>query len=195
MVGKKNKSSTEVSEKSTKKTKVASPKKNKLERAAEKEKLDLISKLAEVQVQLEDSKDASLRDQAEMQNILRRSERDVQNAHKYALDKFVSELLPVVDNLERALKTIDSDNKELKVLGEGVELTLKSFQDALERHNVLSVDPKGEVFNPDLHQAMSILEESSAAPNTVIDVFQKGYTLNGRLVRPAMVVVAKGENQ
>ena len=194
MVGKKNKSSTEVSEKSTKKTKVASPKKNKLERAAEKEKLDLISKLAEVQVQLEDSKDASLRDQAEMQNILRRSERDVQNAHKYALDKFVSELLPVVDNLERALKTIDSDNKELKVLGEGVELTLKSFQDALERHNVLSVDPKGEVFNPDLHQAMSILEESSAAPNTVIDVFQKGYTLNGRLVRPAMVVVAKGEN-
>ena len=195
MVGKKNKSSTEVSEKSTKKTKVASPKKNKLERAAEKEKLDLISKLAEVQVQLEGSKDASLRDQAEMQNILRRSERDVQNAHKYALDKFVSELLPVVDNLERALKTIDSDNKELKVLGEGVELTLKSFQDALERHNVLSVDPKGEVFNPDLHQAMSILEESSAAPNTVIDVFQKGYTLNGRLVRPAMVVVAKGENQ
>tara|TARA_B110000444_G_C18665254_1_gene512661 strand:+ start:40 stop:627 length:588 start_codon:yes stop_codon:yes gene_type:complete len=195
VVGKKNKSSTEVSEKSTKKTKVASPKKNKLERAAEKEKLDLISKLAEVQVQLEDSKDASLRDQAEMQNILRRSERDVQNAHKYALDKFVSELLPVVDNLERALKTIDSDNKELKVLGEGVELTLKSFQDALERHNVLSVDPKGEVFNPDLHQAMSILEESSAAPNTVIDVFQKGYTLNGRLVRPAMVVVAKGENQ
>ena len=195
MVGKKNKSSTEVSEKSTKKTKVASPKKNKLERAAEKEKLDLISKLAEVQVQLEDSKDASLRDQAEMQNILRRSERDVQNAHKYALDKFVSELLPVVDNLERALKTIDSENKELKVLGEGVELTLKSFQDALERHNVLSVDPKGEVFNPDLHQAMSILEESSAAPNTVIDVFQKGYTLNGRLVRPAMVVVAKGENQ
>lgn len=195
MVGKKNKSSTEVSEKSTKKTKVASPKKNKLERAAEKEKLDLISKLAEVQVQLEDSKDASLRDQAEMQNILRRSERDVQNAHKYALDKFVSELLPVVDNLERALKTIDSDNKELKVLGEGVELTLKSFQDALERHNILSVDPKGEVFNPDLHQAMSILEESSAAPNTVIDVFQKGYTLNGRLVRPAMVVVAKGENQ
>jgi len=194
VVGKKNKSSTEVSEKSTKKTKVASPKKNKLERAAEKEKLDLISKLAEVQVQLEDSKDASLRDQAEMQNILRRSERDVQNAHKYALDKFVSELLPVVDNLERALKTIDSDNKELKVLGEGVELTLKSFQDALERHNVLSVDPKGEVFNPDLHQAMSILEESSAAPNTVIDVFQKGYTLNGRLVRPAMVVVAKGEN-
>ena len=194
MVGKKNKSSTEVSEKSTKKTKVASLKKNKLERAAEKEKLDLISKLAEVQVQLEGSKDASLRDQAEMQNILRRSERDVQNAHKYALDKFVSELLPVVDNLERALKTIDSDNKELKVLGEGVELTLKSFQDALERHNVLSVDPKGEVFNPDLHQAMSILEESSAAPNTVIDVFQKGYTLNGRLVRPAMVVVAKGEN-
>lgn len=195
MAGKKNKSTSEVTEKSIKKTKVVSSKKTKLEGAAEKEKLDLTSQLAKVEAQLEDSKDEALRNQAEMQNILRRSERDVQNAHKYALDKFVAELLPVVDNLERALKSISADNKELKALGEGVELTLKSFQGALERHNVLSVDPKGEVFNPDLHQAMSILDEPSAAPNTVIDVFQKGYTLNGRLVRPAMVVVAKGENQ
>jgi len=195
VAGKKNKSTSEVTEKSIKKTKVVSSKKTKLEGAAEKEKLDLTSQLAKVEAQLEDSKDEALRNQAEMQNILRRSERDVQNAHKYALDKFVAELLPVVDNLERALKSISADNKELKALGEGVELTLKSFQGALERHNVLSVDPKGEVFNPDLHQAMSILDEPSAAPNTVIDVFQKGYTLNGRLVRPAMVVVAKGENQ
>jgi molecular chaperone GrpE len=130
-----------------------------------------------------------------MQNIIRRSERDVQNAHKYSLDKFVAELLPVVDNLERALESIDQDKSELKSLAEGVELTLKSFQDLLERQKVVSVNPKGEIFNPDLHQAMSILEEPSVAPNTVIDVFQKGYTLNGRLVRPAMVVVAKGEAQ
>jgi molecular chaperone GrpE len=83
----------------------------------------------------------------------------------------------------------------LKSLAEGVELTLKSFQDVLERQKILPVNPKGDIFNPDLHQAMSILEDPSVSPNTVIDVFQKGYTLNGRLVRPAMVVVAKADNQ
>jgi molecular chaperone GrpE len=130
-----------------------------------------------------------------MQNIVRRSERDVQNAHKYSLDKFVAELLPVVDNLERALESLDQNESKLKSLAEGVELTLKSFQDVLERQKILPVNPKGDIFNPDLHQAMSILEDPSVSPNTVIDVFQKGYTLNGRLVRPAMVVVAKADNQ
>lgn len=140
---------------------------------------------------LASAKEQVLRTQAEMQNLRRRLERDVENAHKYALEKFVGELLPVVDNLERAIQAIDETNDEFKAVGEGIELTLKSFQDVLGRFKVAEVDPKGEPFDPELHQAMSMLELQEVQPNTVIDVFQKGYTLNGRLVRPAMVVVAK----
>tara|TARA_B110000503_G_scaffold67613_1_gene105845 strand:- start:1798 stop:2397 length:600 start_codon:yes stop_codon:yes gene_type:complete len=159
------------------------------------EESDLSLQLAKLEADLLEVKDESLRNQAEMQNILRRSERDVQNAHKYALDKFVAELLPVVDNLERALQSIDQNKEDLKSLAEGVVLTLKSFQDVLARYKVLPIDPKGEVFDPELHQAMSILEMPGSTPNTVVDVFQKGYTLNDRLVRPAMVVVAGAEKK
>jgi molecular chaperone GrpE len=159
------------------------------------EESDLSLQLAKLEADLLEAKDESLRNQAEMQNILRRSERDVQNAHKYALDKFVAELLPVVDNLERALQSIDQNKEDLKSLAEGVVLTLKSFQDVLARYKVLPIDPKGEVFDPELHQAMSILEMPGSIPNTVVDVFQKGYTLNDRLVRPAMVVVAGAEKK
>jgi molecular chaperone GrpE len=192
---KKNKEPNKAADEPIKKSKAKDPKKSKSKSSTAKKDLDLSSEVEFLSKQLIEAKDESLRNQAEMQNIIRRSERDVQNAHKYSLDKFVAELLPVVDNLERALESIDQDKSELKSLAEGVELTLKSFQDLLERQKVVSVNPKGEIFNPDLHQAMSILEEPSVAPNTVIDVFQKGYTLNGRLVRPAMVVVAKGEAQ
>jgi molecular chaperone GrpE len=192
---KKNKEPNKAADEPIKKSKAKDPKKSKSKSSTAKKDLDLSSEVELLSKQLIEAKDESLRNQAEMQNIIRRSERDVQNAHKYSLDKFVAELLPVVDNLERALESIDQDKSELKSLAEGVELTLKSFQDLLERQKVVSVNPKGEIFNPDLHQAMSILEEPSVAPNTVIDVFQKGYTLNGRLVRPAMVVVAKGEAQ
>lgn len=195
MAGKKNKEPNKAADEPIKKSKAKDPKKSKSKSSNAKKDLDLSSEVEFLSKQLIEAKDESLRNQAEMQNIIRRSERDVQNAHKYSLDKFVAELLPVVDNLERALESIDQDKSELKSLAEGVELTLKSFQDLLERQKVVSVNPKGEIFNPDLHQAMSILEEPSVAPNTVIDVFQKGYTLNGRLVRPAMVVVAKGEAQ
>jgi|TARA_B110000196_G_scaffold151328_1_gene130479 molecular chaperone GrpE len=195
VAGKKNKEPNKAADEPIKKSKAKDPKKSKSKSSTAKKDLDLSSEVEFLSKQLIEAKDESLRNQAEMQNIIRRSERDVQNAHKYSLDKFVAELLPVVDNLERALESIDQDKSELKSLAEGVELTLKSFQDLLERQKVVSVNPKGEIFNPDLHQAMSILEEPSVAPNTVIDVFQKGYTLNGRLVRPAMVVVAKGEAQ
>lgn len=147
--------------------------------------------LVQLQSELAAAKDQALRTQAEMQNLRRRVERDVENAHKYALEKFVGELLPVVDNLERAIQTMDGNNDDIKAISEGVELTLKSFQDVLVRFKVEAIDPKGQVFDPELHQAMSLLEVPGETPNTVIDVFQKGYTLNGRLVRPAMVVVAK----
>jgi len=147
--------------------------------------------LVQLQSELAAAKDQALRTQAEMQNLRRRVERDVENAHKYALEKFVGELLPVVDNLERAIQTMDGSSDDIKPISEGVELTLKSFQDVLVRFKVEAVDPKGQMFDPELHQAMSLLEVPGETPNTVIDVFQKGYTLNGRLVRPAMVVVAK----
>ncbi len=152
---------------------------------------DAVDELAKLQEELIAAKDQSLRTQAEMQNLRRRSERDVENAHKYALEKFVGELLPVVDNLERALQAIDQNDESLKALTEGVELTLKSFQDVLVRYKVEPIDPKGQPFDPEFHQAMSMLEMPEEEPNTVVDVFQKGYTLNRRLVRPAMVVVAK----
>ncbi len=137
------------------------------------------------------ARDQVIRTQAEMQNLRRRLERDVENAHKYALEKFVGELLPVVDNLERSIQAIDHSNDEFKAVGDGIELTLKSFHDVLDRFKVSAVNPKGEPFDPELHQAMSMLALKEVQPNTVVDVFQKGYTLNGRLVRPAMVVVAK----
>lgn len=154
---------------------------------------DTVSSDAQLVEQLAEAKDQVLRVQAEMQNLRRRSERDVENAHKYALEKFVGELLPVVDNLERAIQSMPEDNDEFAAVGEGVALTLKSFQDVLNRSKVEPIDPKDQPFDPELHQAMSMVEMEGVAANTVIDVFQKGYTLNGRLVRPAMVVVAKSK--
>jgi len=129
---------------------------------------------------------------ADMQNLRRRAERDVENAHKFALEKFVAELLPVVDNLERALASAKGDSEANKGVIEGVELTLKSLLDVLRRFNVEVVDPAGEPFNPERHEAMAMVPNPDAAPNTIIEVFQKGYLLNDRLVRPAMVVVASG---
>lgn len=141
--------------------------------------------------QVASAKDQVLRVQAEMQNVRRRAERDVENAHKYALDKFTADLLPVVDNLERALATIDGADEAQKGVSEGLELTLKSFMEVLSRHKIEAIDPAGQPFDADLHQAVSMVPNPDLEPNTVMDVFQKGYTLNGRLVRPAMVVVSQ----
>lgn len=153
----------------------------------------LQAKLASLAAAFESAKEQSLRSQAEAQNARRRAEQDIEKAHKYGLEKIVNDLLPVVDNLERALGVIDENNEALAPIREGIQLTLKSFIDALARHQVLTVDPQGEPFDPQLHQAISVVPNPEVEPNTVITVFQKGYTLHGRLVRPAMVVVAKGE--
>ena len=150
-----------------------------------------VSETEQLQQQVAEAKDQVLRVQAEMQNLRRRAERDVENAHKYALDKFAPELLPVVDNLERALAAIDSEDAAQKSVAEGIELTLKTFVEVLTRHKVEVVDPAGQPFDAELHQAVSAVPNPDLEPNTVMDVFQKGYTLNGRLLRPAMVVVAK----
>ncbi len=149
------------------------------------------SETEQLQQQVANANDQVLRVQAEMQNLRRRAERDVENAHKYALDKFAPELLPVVDNLERALAAIDGDDAGQKAVAEGIELTLKTFVDVLVRYKVEAVDPAGQPFDAELHQAVSMVPNADIEPNTVMDVFQKGYTLNGRLLRPAMVVVSK----
>ena len=132
-----------------------------------------------------------LRAKAEEQNAVRRASLDVEKARKFALEGFAKELLPVVDNLERAIASMDPEQENLDSVKEGVELTLKTLTTALEKNRVKVIDPEGESFNPDLHQAMAMVENKEVEPNSVIEVFQKGYELNGRLIRPAMVVVSK----
>jgi len=152
---------------------------------------DALTETDNLQEQISNANDQVLRIQAEMQNMRRRAERDVENAHKFALDKFTAELLPVVDNLERALGTIEDSDKAQQAVSTGLELTLKSFFDVFTRFKIEAIDPAGQPFDADLHQAVSMVPNPDVEPNTVIEVFQKGYTLNGRLVRPAMVVVSK----
>ena len=153
---------------------------------------DQLSETEELQDQVNKANDQVLRIQAEMQNVRRRAERDVGNAHKFALEKFTSELLPVVDNLERAIGTINVEDESQKAVATGLELTLKTFVEVLGKFKIEAVDPNGQPFDAELHQAVSMVPNPELEPNTVMDVFQKGYTLNGRLVRPAMVVVSKG---
>ena len=129
-----------------------------------------------------------LRMQADADNAQRRAERDVSSAHKYALEKFVMDLLPIIDNLERGLTV--STNAEDPVL-EGVRMTLKMFQTTLEKFGVVQVNPEGDQFNPEQHQAVSVQPNPEVTANTVLSVLQKGYLLNGRLIRAALVVVSK----
>jgi molecular chaperone GrpE len=149
-------------------------------------------KLEQVELTVQKNKDDLLRVQAEMQNLRRRAEQDVEKAHKYGQERFSTELLVVMDNLERALEAAADDEGEIvKAIHEGVDLTLKSFVDCFKRFDIVAIDPLGEPFDPQLHQAMSIQENPEVEPNTVIAVMQKGYTLHGRVVRPAMVLVSK----
>lgn len=140
----------------------------------------------------EDNWNKLVRVQAEMDNLRKRTSRDVEHAHKYALDKFVSELLPVIDSLELGMNAADSaGSDDAASLREGMELTLKKLLDVMNKFGVVPVDPLGEKFNPERHEAVSMQESPDAESGSVITVVQKGYLLNDRLVRPAMVVVAK----
>lgn len=152
---------------------------------------DLEAALAKAQAQIEEQQDSVLRAKAESENARRRAQGEIDKARKFALEKFASELLPVIDNLERAMQSVNADDEAIRPLLEGIELTHKSFVNTVEKNGLKVVDPQGEVFNPELHQAMSMQESADVAPNTVIMVMQKGYQLNGRLVRPAMVAVSK----
>ncbi|MGD8937129.1 MAG: nucleotide exchange factor GrpE [Thiogranum sp.] len=132
-----------------------------------------------------------LRLQAEIENLRKRAERDLANAHKFALEKFASELLPVRDSLEMGLLAV-GENADVEKLKEGSELTLKMLTNALEKFNIKEINPLNEKFNPEYHEAMSVQEREDVAPNTVVTVVQKGYLLNDRLIRPAMVIVSRG---
>ena len=151
-----------------------------------------LEKIEEAELAADKAKDDALRVQAEMQNLRRRTEQDVEKAHKYGQEKFSIELLSVMDNLERALDAASQhDDETVKAIYDGVNLTLKSFMDCFSKFNIEVIDPLGEPFDPQKHQAMSIQESPEAEPNTVISVLQKGYTLHGRVIRPAMVMVSK----
>jgi molecular chaperone GrpE len=171
----------------------ANPELNEAEAGAASE--DLAVRVQVLEEQLAAAQDQALRVAADMQNVRRRAEQDVDKARKFALEKFANDLLPVIDSLERGIELSDPADDSLRPMREGLELTLKLFADTLERYQLVALDPQGEPFNPELHQAMAMEESIHAEPNSVLKVFQKGYQLNGRLLRPAMVVVSKAPTQ
>ena len=152
---------------------------------------DLATRVQVLEEQLAAAQDQSLRVAADLQNVRRRAEQDVEKAHKFALEKFASDLLPIVDSLERGLDLSNPDDESIRPMREGIELTLKMFADTLKRYHLEAIDPHGQPFNAEHHQAMAMQESADVEPNSVLKVFQKGYQLNGRLLRPAMVVVSK----
>lgn len=167
------------------------------ESAAETEEMTveaLQEKLADAQAKADDNWDQLVRTKAEMENIRRRSERELANAHKYALEKFAQELLPVIDSMEMGAAAAMDESADVNKLREGTEMTLKMFEAAIEKFGIKSVHPHGEAFNPEHHQAMTMIDSPEHEPNMIIDVMQKGYLLNERLVRPAMVVVSSANS-
>jgi molecular chaperone GrpE len=149
------------------------------------------SELAALQKKADEHYDQLVRAHAEIENLKRRHTQELEKAHKYALDKFVGELLTIWDSLELGLQAAQNDEADVASLREGTGLTVKMFGDVMEKFNVERINPEGEAFNPEFHQAMSMVPNAEMAPNTVMAVMQKGVSLNGRLIRPAMVVVSQ----
>ena len=150
----------------------------------------LLEALEEAQAAVLTAKDQALRAQAEAENVRRRAQRDVEHAHKFALERFAAELLPVIDSLEKSVEAASGDS-EPESIAEAVELSLKLALAAMEKSGLTRIDPEGEPFDPEFHEAMSVLESADAEPGSVLHVLQTGYLLNGRLLRAAMVMVAK----
>lgn len=152
----------------------------------------LQKQLTEAEAKAHDNWEKAVRATAEMENIRRRAERDVENAHKFGEEKLIKSLLPVVDSLEQALQAAGNEADDASLaMKQGLELTMKLFVDTLEKAQVKQLDPQGEAFDPQQHEAMSMQPAGDAKPGTVLVVFQKGYTLNERVIRPARVIVAK----
>jgi molecular chaperone GrpE len=154
---------------------------------------ELTALLEDARTKADEHWNQCLRTEAELENLRKRSARELENAHKFALEKFLTELLPIRDSMELGLAAADGENIDPASLKEGIELTLKMLASAMDKYQIVQLDPEGEKFDPELHQAMSMQETDDVEPNTVLNVVQKGYTLNGRLVRPAMVVVSKAQ--
>ncbi|EID0062986.1 nucleotide exchange factor GrpE [Vibrio vulnificus] len=152
---------------------------------------ELEAALLASEAHVKEQQDSVLRAKAEVENMRRRTEQEIDKARKYALNRFAEELLPVIDNLERAIQAADAESEAVKPLLEGVELTHKTFVDVVSKFGLKEINPEGQPFNPEWHQAMSIQESPDHESNTVMFVMQKGYELNGRVIRPAMVMVAK----
>ncbi len=151
----------------------------------------LQAEIKEVREHLQTAQDETVRAQAEVINIRRRAEQNVAKAHKFGQEKLVNELLPVLDNLGRAISACDNNNATVEAMREGVEMTQKMLVDNLAKFNVAEIDPLGQPFDPNMHEAITMIANPNMEPNTVVEVMHKGYSLNGRLVRPAMVIVSK----
>lgn len=158
--------------------------------AGEQSGVNLAALLEDARAKADDHWDQLLRTRAEMENLRRRHALELEKAHKYALDSFVKDLVGVRDSLELALEAASNEKADLASLREGTDLTLKQLADVMSRFGVERLDPRGEPFNPEYHQAMTLQPSTEVPPNTVTTVIQKGYVLNGRLVRPAMVIVS-----
>lgn len=161
------------------------------ETGAEPSREELAAMLEEARSKADENWGQLMRARADLENLRRRQEKELANAHKFALERFVEALLPVKDSLELGLSAAADDAADVEKLREGTQLTLKLLRDVMEKFNVAEVDPQGAPFNPQWHQAMSLQPRDDVPPNTVVTVVQKGYTLNGRLVRPAMVMVSQ----
>ena len=160
---------------------------------AEESAEDLATLLEQARTKADEHYNQMMRAHAELENLKRRHARDVENAHKFALDKFVAELLGVWDSLELGHSAAQDETADVQKLREGTELTLKMLNDAMAKFGVEQIDPIDQPFDPDFHQAMSMQPREDVPANTVVAVVQKGYTLNGRLVRPAMVMVSQAQ--
>jgi len=150
---------------------------------------ELQSKLAEAEARAQENFDLYMRALAEMENVRKRAQNDVANAHKYAIESFAESLLPVKDSLEMALKV---DTPTVENIREGVEATLRLLSSAFEKHKLQEINPVNDRFDPNRHQAISMVPAADVAPNHVVSVLQKGYLINDRILRPALVTVKQG---
>ncbi len=156
----------------------------------------LETELAHAKAKADENWDKALRAGAELENVKRRASLDVANAHKYSIERFAQSLLPVIDSLEQAMAlTLNTEaepsRSHIQAMLAGIELTRKLFLDSMEKFGLTQIDPKGEVFNPESHEAMSMIPQEGAESNVVLQVFQRGYVLNGRVIRPARVIISQ----
>jgi molecular chaperone GrpE len=161
---------------------------------ADDDTADLAAELAKAQATVKEYWDQIMRLNAEIENNRKRAQRDIENAHKFAIKNFVESLLPVTDSMEMGMNATENEGATLESIREGMNLTLDMFISTLEKNGIQTVNPEGEKFNPEHHQAMTMQESDEVEANTVLNVMQKGYLLNERLIRPAMVVVSKAKS-